>query len=205
MRNTRYYLAYGSNLNVEQMAWRCPHAKVVGTATIVGYELLFKGSGTGAYLTIERKKGGIVPVAVWETTAADELALDRYEGYPRFYYKAEMELPVTLKDGGHHTCNCYVYIMHEDRKLGLPSPSYVETCLVGYRSFDFEEGLLFDAIDRSRAEITSMGGRVKICPKCGGAYHEEPAISRIDNATKICPGCGEREALECYIEALRKA
>ena len=47
--------------------------------------------------------------------------------------------------------------------------------------------------------------QVKICPKCGRAYHEEPAISRIDNATKICPGCGTIEALECYIEALRKA
>ena len=39
---------------------------------------------------IEPKAGASVPVAVWETTADDELALDRYEGYPTFYYKAEM-------------------------------------------------------------------------------------------------------------------
>ena len=52
-----------------------------------------------------------------------------------------------------------------------------------------------------RAERNTMERQVKICPKCGGAYHEEPAISRIDNATKICPGCGTIEALERYIKA----
>lgn len=28
----RYYLAYGSNLNVRQMKYRCPTAKIAGTA-----------------------------------------------------------------------------------------------------------------------------------------------------------------------------
>ena len=50
----KYYLAYGSNLNIRQMALRCPTAKPVGTAVIKDYELLFKGSKTGAYLKIGR-------------------------------------------------------------------------------------------------------------------------------------------------------
>ena len=54
----RYYIAYGSNLNIRQMRIRCPHARVIGTAVINDYELLFKGSRTGAYLTIEPKEGG---------------------------------------------------------------------------------------------------------------------------------------------------
>ncbi len=83
----RYYIAYGSNLNIRQMRIRCPHARVIGTAVINDYELLFKGSRTGAYLTIEPKVGSEVPVAVWEVTESDEAALDRYEGYPVFYYK----------------------------------------------------------------------------------------------------------------------
>ena len=33
------YFAYGSNLNFEQMAYRCPEATVVGTAKLDGYEL----------------------------------------------------------------------------------------------------------------------------------------------------------------------
>ena len=90
----KYYLAYGSNLNVRQMALRCPTAKTVGTALIKDYELLFKGSKTGAYLTIEPKSGAEVPVAVWSVEPADEKRLDVYEGFPAFYYKAEIELPV---------------------------------------------------------------------------------------------------------------
>ena len=89
----RYYIAYGSNLNITQMRFRCPNARIIGTSVVPDYELLFKGSKTGSYLTIEPKAGASVPVAVWETTADDELALDRYEGYPTFYYKAEMTLP----------------------------------------------------------------------------------------------------------------
>lgn len=38
--------------------------------------------------------------------------------------------------------------------------------------------------------------QIKICPRCGMAYHEPPAISRTDNQTLICPDCGTREALE---------
>lgn len=38
--------------------------------------------------------------------------------------------------------------------------------------------------------------QIKICPRCGQAYYEAPALSRIDNQTLICPDCGTREALE---------
>ena len=72
----KYYLAYGSNLNIKQMAYRCPTARPVGTAVIKGYELLFKGSKTGAYLTIEKAENSSVPVAVWEVTDDDEKRLD---------------------------------------------------------------------------------------------------------------------------------
>ena len=39
---SRYYLAYGSNLDMERMGKRCPYAVVVGTTEIKGYRLLFK-------------------------------------------------------------------------------------------------------------------------------------------------------------------
>ena len=40
----RYYIAYGSNLNIPQMRWRCPSARIIGTSEIPDYRLLFKGS-----------------------------------------------------------------------------------------------------------------------------------------------------------------
>lgn len=150
---TKFYLAYGSNLNVQQMRFRCPDAKVVGTAEIPDYQLLFKGSKTGSYLTIEKKKGGMVPVAVWAVSPRDELALDRYEGFPNFYYKTEMKLPVKgWKTDKTKTLTAFMYIMHEERKLGIPSHAYVRTCVQGYRDFDFDLKHLRLAFDLSERE-----------------------------------------------------
>ena len=150
----RLYLAYGSNLNICQMHYRCPGAKIVGTTEIEGYELLFKGSQTGAYLTIEEKERSKVPAAVWATTAADEVALDRYEGCPIFYYKREMKLPVKdIKTGEIQQRSVYVYIMHEERKCGLPSWNYIEICLEGYRDFHLPEKFLWQAVEETRRRI----------------------------------------------------
>lgn len=147
----RYYIAYGSNLNIRQMQMRCPGSRIIGTSVIENYELLFKGSKTGSYLTIEPREGGRVPVAAWEVTESDELALDRYEGYPDFYYKAEMKLPIKgIRTGKIRVRDVFVYIMHEERPLGLPSDYYVRTCLEGYRSFGFDTEYIFEAVENSR-------------------------------------------------------
>ena len=147
----RYYIAYSSNLNVCQMRMRCPSARIIGTANLKDYELLFKGSKTGAYLTVEKKPGGTVPVAVWEVTAQDEKALDRYEGFPTFYYKKELTLPIKgIRTGKVRNRRVFVYIMHEERALGIPSISYVQTCLEGYDDFGFDRRLLIEAYLNTR-------------------------------------------------------
>ncbi len=38
----RYYLAYGPNLNLAQMEYRCPTAKKAGTYLLKDYELEFR-------------------------------------------------------------------------------------------------------------------------------------------------------------------
>lgn len=151
----KYYIAYGSNLNVEQMRYRCPDARIVGTSVIFDYQLLFKGSKTGSYLTIEKKKGASVPVAVWEVSERDEQRLDAYEGYPNFYYKTDMQLTVKgFFNGRKKKLGAFVYIMHEERELGIPSSAYVRTCVAGYRHFGFDLKHLRLAMDISeRGEI----------------------------------------------------
>ena len=149
----RYYIAYGSNLNIPQMRWRCPSARIIGISEIPDYRLLFKGSQSGAYLTIEPSQGDSVPVGVWEVTAEDELALDHYEGYPKFYYKAEMELPVTgIRSGRTRMRTVFVYIMDESRPFGIPAKYYVDTCRQGYRAFGFDQNKLTEAIQVSVEE-----------------------------------------------------
>ena len=149
----KYYLAYGSNLNRRQMMNRCPGAKPLGTAVIENYRLLFKGSKSGSYLTIEPEEGSYVPVAVWAVTAPDEQRLDFYEGYPTFYYKKDMM--VTYKgilSGTIRTVNAFVYIMHEDRPLGIPSQYYLATCAEGYEDFGFDISPLAEAYEFSCEE-----------------------------------------------------
>ena len=147
----RYYIAYGSNLNVPQMRIRCPGATILGTANLKDWELLFRGSRTGSYLTIVEKDGGRVPVVIWEVTPDDEKALDRYEGFPRFYYKKNLRIQYKgIRTGRRRMVDAFVYIMHEDRPIGIPSDGYIKVCLDGYDTFFFDRRILLEAEDRSR-------------------------------------------------------
>ena len=147
----KYYIAYGSNLNVPQMRMRCPRATILGTANLKGWELLFKGSRTGSYLTIEENENETVPVAIWEVTESDEAALDRYEGYPRFYYKKELNLQYKgIRTGKRRKVTAFAYIMHEDRPIGVPTGFYMRTCLEGYEPFFFDKRILMGAYEKCR-------------------------------------------------------
>lgn len=142
------YIAYGSNLHKEQMSYRCPGAKVVYTGRVENYALVYRGSKTGAYATIIPCKGDYVPVAVWEISATDELRLDRYEGFPTFYYKKNIE--VTLNDG--QTISAMAYIMFDAALPGVPSMTYLETCSQGYLDCGLDMMKFEESIARNRIE-----------------------------------------------------
>ena len=145
----KFYIAYGSNLNIAQMRIRCPHARFIGVSELRNYRLAFKGHSHGAFLTIEHYEGGRVPVVVWAVSNGDIKMLNQYEGYPDFYYTEEMEVPV---DG--RMLNAFVYIMAGKRHFGLPSDMYFETCLDGYKDFHLDENILWDAYALSKEECS---------------------------------------------------
>ena len=131
------YLAYGSNLNLEQMAQRCPTAKVAGRTVLKDYRLLFRGGRGAAVATVEPQEGGQVPVLLWKITPADEAALDRYEGFLFLYRKETMKVRLADK-----TVKAMVYIMNEGKPLELPSCYYYATILDGYKSAGFDVEIL---------------------------------------------------------------
>lgn len=148
----KYYLAYGSNLHVAQMKRRCPGAHSIGTAWLEGWRLAFRGSKTGAYLTIIRDSRARTPVGVWQITDEDEKALDYYEGYPRFYGKAEMTVdldPFIDTKEEPRAIKAVVYIMDPHRPAGVPSRMYVDTCSVGYACFGFSKEPLLRAVSEA--------------------------------------------------------
>ena len=149
----RLNIAYGSNLNLEQMSYRCLTAKVYGKGMLRDYRLLFKGSTENAYLTIEPYKGGRVPVVIWELQPEDEKALDFYEGYPNFYYKENVE--VELENG--EKVIAMIYIMTDKIKdrihINLPSRRYLNVVKEGYQAAGFDSKFIDEALDISEKAI----------------------------------------------------
>ena len=140
----RLYIAYGSNMNLAQMAARCPTAAIAGAAELKGYRLLFRGAHEGAVATVEPHEGGSVPVLAWWVTHADEAALDRYEGCPWLYRKETVRIRM---DGKTHLAMIYVMNVEDlptgrYRPLGQPSAYYYTSILEGYKDAGFDVDIL---------------------------------------------------------------
>ncbi len=146
------YAAYGSNLNLRQMAQRCPTAKVMGGAKLAGYRLLFRGDRGGAVATVEKEKGCSVPVLVWKITPQDEVALDRYEGYPWLYRKETVKVRYKGK-----WVEAMIYIMNEGRPLGSPSRYYFEVIKEGYVNARFDLAIFVKAVRDSTCSTLKRG------------------------------------------------
>ncbi len=164
----KLYAAYGSNMDEDQMAYRCPGAVLYGKGVIYNYHLLFKGSQTGSYATIEREAPTTegVPVLLWLITDDDEQRLDHYEGYPRFYYKKGVTVEHVQKYAGwvfietgvdgvgkweaptwHHVPDqeAMVYIMDEKRLLGTPAKHYLDPIRRAYKRYGLDRMVLEEA------------------------------------------------------------
>lgn len=135
------YIAYGSNLNTEQMAYRCPTAEPIAVATLKDHRLVFQGRPYGAHANVIPAKGEEVPVAIWEISARDEANLDIYEGVRGGYYTKEyMEIEVNGE-----TQEALIYIMRPS-PYGRPTDEYLNTITDGYVDFDLPIKALNDAL-----------------------------------------------------------
>ena len=137
----KLYLAYGSNLNIEQMSIRCPEAKVINKTVIEHYQLLFRGGNQSAVATIEPKWNSAVPVLVWAISPSDETELDFYEGYPKLYRKQTIKVHLNGK-----RAKAMVYIMNDGRQLNTPNECYLETIREGYETAGFDLTMLRRAV-----------------------------------------------------------
>ena len=153
MADTMYF-AYGSNINLEQMAYRCPDATVVGPVALENYELLFR---RGGFATIAPSEGGKVHGLLWSITPDCERSLDRYEGYPRFYDKRM----VTVRDGEGWSLSVMAYIMDERfREPMLPSATYYNGIREGYQQNGLPVAALKKAWDHAVQEVHQEAERV---------------------------------------------
>ena len=144
------YIAYGSNMHLVQMAHRCPDAKLLGTSQIEGYALEFHGGNGGAVATIVPREDSRVPVVLWEISERDERNLDRYEGFPRLYFKKDFRVYL-----GKRKVSAFAYIMASGYDVGIPSEYYYNVILEGYTDNDIDTKPLFSALFAAKSSVSA--------------------------------------------------
>ena len=144
----KFYIAYGSNLCVDQMVRRCQDAVRIGTDTIKDYQLLFRANSRAGVATIEPCKGASVPVGIWAISDEDEIELDRYEGWPVLYEKQVLPIKVKRKK-----VYGLIYIMTPGHMIAPPSPYYLRVIEEGYRDFGFDTAPLMEAARKAEEDI----------------------------------------------------
>lgn len=118
------YVAYGSNINIEQMDFRCPHSRIVGKGKVLNHRLVFN-----FHADIVPEDGIDTPVLIWKIDDRDWNSLDRYEGYPRYYVKKI----VNIENEKGETYKALAYVMADNmRGFDLPSLDYYRTIKIGY-------------------------------------------------------------------------
>lgn len=116
------YFAYGSNLDVTQMARRCPDACDPRPATLADHDWLINERGVA---TVERLDGAEVHGVLWQISDHDLHVLDSAEGVPVRYRRDRMS--VQTGDG---LRDAWVYV---DPRIeaGAPRPGYLERIIAG--------------------------------------------------------------------------
>ncbi len=150
-------------MNLDQMAYRCPDAEVIGAVRLDGYRLSFAG-GSGV-ATILPESGSYVDGVLWEISESDERQLDLYEGYPRLYGKET----VTVEDqeGQKHFVMAYTMNVPYRDNLAMPSFFYLQGIIEGCRQNGMGTDHVFDALKRTEREVMEPQER-------GGRRRKEP-------------------------------
>ena len=142
------YCSYGSNCNLQQMAYRCPNSKKVSVGLLKGWKAVFN-----IHMDIIKTDNtdDIVPVVVWDIAEKDWSMLDMYEGYPSYYVKKTVN--VILDNGTEE--RAVVYVMADNRKgIYPPTSGYFNGIVKGYMDNGINTDYLFEALDYSRCNKT---------------------------------------------------
>ena len=119
------YVAYGSNLVIEEMKDRCPKSFPLTKGIIKDYKLAFN-----IHADIRECEGSYVPVGLWAVNRDDLERLDYYEGYPSYYNKKTVKVCV-----GERELEALVYYMTDQETENKPYSSYMNRIKQGYEDF----------------------------------------------------------------------
>ena len=133
-------------MNLDQMARRCPGAKVIGTVRLDGYRLTFAGGGCDGVATILPDADSHVDGVLWDIRKGDEKSLDYYEGFPNLYGKET----VTVKDQAGNMQEAMAYTMNAPYRDAPAAPSayYLNGIVTGCRQNKISPQPVYAAFER---------------------------------------------------------
>lgn len=144
----RYYAAYGSNMNKEQMAYRCPNS----TEEMVGYAVDYKLEFC-THANIVPEENAETPVLLWKIDPKDWHYLDQYEGYPSYYRREEIDVDVNGE-----RVKAIAYIMNDNcRRPSMPTESYLNNMMNDYKRLGLDPTPIATAMEdvvQSRPKLT---------------------------------------------------
>lgn len=132
----KFYFAYGANMCVDSMKYRCPEAVPVTGYILRDWQLKFY-----SHATIEPRPGGRVAGILWSITGACEHSLDMFEGFPNYYTKSEWK---------QDSRELFFYEMTSP-KTGSPSDGYVGSIERAYKHWDLPADMLYHALEHEQS------------------------------------------------------
>lgn len=145
----RLYVAYGTNMNAEEMRVRCPNSRCLGAADIRDHELCFKGCAD-----CTPKKGASAPALLWEIDLKDWKTLDTYEGYPSLYTRKHVIVD-HRSNGKAYDAIMYCMTASHDT-LFPPAESMYKRIEAGYKHYGIDTKPLEKAAAVSKAAERKM-------------------------------------------------
>jgi gamma-glutamylcyclotransferase (GGCT)/AIG2-like uncharacterized protein YtfP len=170
--NGNFYFAYGSNMNPDQMAARCPEARPVGVAVLEGWNVAINSRGVATIVPDEA--GSIVEGVLWSVSEVCLQSLDRYEGVKNGHYVRE-----TFELRLNHSLVLAIVYVASSSDLGEPRAGYLEGILHGADHFGISRAY--------RARLTALSG----CEN-----DEAGALAQSSSTTNGIPGDGSHYPIE---------
>jgi hypothetical protein len=112
------YFAYGSNMDRDAMAARCPASKAIGIGRLMRHRFIVFSEG---YASVARHPTGAAWGLLWDLAFSDMPALDRYESLSTGLYTKVIQ-PIVTAQGPRRAI---VYV-GRDGEAGVPKPGYME-------------------------------------------------------------------------------
>jgi len=144
-----HYFAFGSNMDSAQMTRRCPGATALGTATLNGHRLVFRGPSRkrgGGVLSVDPAPESAVRGVLYDVTDAHLEALDRFEGAPEWYLRAQCT--VVTDDGVAQAAT--LYRLPKRVKEMSPTVAYVDQVSLAFEALGLDRGPLDAAVSSAK-------------------------------------------------------